>query len=70
MFNKAQLNFLDIDECKNEGVCKGGNCKNTFGSFTCDCPKGFKLHPENPYICIGEFYSGNFFSTFKSLHFV
>lgn len=36
--------FLDIDECREfSGVCKGGRCSNTFGSFTCICPDGYKL---------------------------
>ena len=34
----------DIDECTElPGACEGGNCKNTFGSFTCECPKGYVL---------------------------
>lgn len=33
---------LDIDECKNK-PCIGGTCKNTPGSFKCECPPGLQL---------------------------
>ena len=33
-----------MDECKNEELCQGGNedCKNTAGSYSCECSSGYK----------------------------
>lgn len=36
--------FVDKDECREvDGLCEGGDCQNTFGSFICVCPKGHQL---------------------------
>lgn len=45
----------DIDECKNTKILvsckkKGGSCKNTDGSYKCECPPGFDKHPTS-HIC-------------------
>lgn len=50
------LHFLtDIDECQElPGLCQGGTCGNTFGSFQCACPPGYHLN-EDTRICEGEY---------------
>lgn len=37
----------DIDECaETRGLCRGGRCVNTPGSFRCECGTGMELAPD------------------------
>lgn len=62
----------DVDECR-QGFCQGGQCTNTPGSFTCQCPVGFDVSSDGR-LCIGKcrFYvflilAYLLYSTFKKL---
>lgn len=33
--------FTDVDECEQPGVCHGGRCTNTEGSYHCQCDQGY-----------------------------
>ncbi|XP_046720263.1 fibrillin-1 [Silurus meridionalis] len=46
-FNPITVILEDINECQElPGLCQGGTCINTFGSFFCECLKGFALNEE------------------------
>lgn len=43
----------DINECQElPGLCQGGVCINTFGSFQCECQRGYALNTETR-VCEG-----------------
>ncbi|XP_026573466.1 latent-transforming growth factor beta-binding protein 3 [Pseudonaja textilis] len=43
----------DINECAMQGVCQGGECLNTQGSFRCACKPGQVLGPSRTH-CVAE----------------
>ncbi len=56
--------LLDIDECATiSGVCDGGECTNTAGSYVCTCPRGYVTSTDGSR-CVGETLS----STHTQMH--
>ena len=47
---------IDINECTaNPSICHSlAVCKNTLGSYICQCPKGYKLGYDQ-FTCVGEY---------------
>lgn len=58
----------DIDECVlNRLLCENGLCRNTPGSFTCQCPKGYIFDPESD-VCGGQRFVLSVQSTACGMH--
>ncbi|KAM8764622.1 adhesion G protein-coupled receptor E5 [Rhynchonycteris naso] len=51
--NESENTCEDMDECQlNPRICKGHSiCVNTQGSYTCKCPPGLEMSPEDPKLC-------------------
>lgn len=42
--NNTIINYIDINECEEQpGLCRGGRCLNSEGSYKCECPEGHEL---------------------------
>ena len=54
-FNNLYFN-IDINECTaNPSICHSlAACKNTLGSYICECPKGYTLGYDK-FTCVGEY---------------
>lgn len=50
------LPLADVDECQlKPRVCRSrGICINGQGSYSCQCPPGLELSPEEPRLCTGR----------------
>ena len=45
--------YIDVDECLSDRhLCGVGTCRNTEGNYTCICPAGYQLLPDNT--CMGS----------------
>ena len=45
--HESCLILTDVNECLiNVGLCVNGRCRNTEGSFVCECADGYTLTPD------------------------
>lgn len=56
----SRVALLDIDECEEYGICPQG-CKNTKGSYDCECAPGYRK-VGNGHMCEADGESSNTFS--------
>ena len=51
LYEDCQMMCADVDECQLGNACPGHHnnmtCRNTPGSFTCSCPRGFRFNPRS-----------------------
>ena len=47
--------YIDLNECTHGQICPSNSyCRNTVGSYKCECKKGFKLVSHIFYSCEGN----------------
>ena len=49
--------YADIDECAQGTAGCSQECKNTNGSFICNCHEGYQTYHVDPTFCVGMLYS-------------
>lgn len=56
---------IDIDECSIiPGICEGGVCSNTVGSYFCICTRGYVTSVDSSR-CIGRYFNLKAFSALR-----
>jgi len=50
ILNDSLISFIDIDECyENPKICLNGKCRNTPGSYICECQPGYTVSPDGTF---------------------
>jgi len=50
LINYSFISFPDIDECyENPKICLNGKCRNTPGSYICECQPGYTVSPDGTF---------------------